>query len=128
MSQSGASALIPADASLPALQQAAASCQACDLWERTTQTVFGEGSARARVVLVGEPPGNEEDLAGRPFVGPAGRLLDHALAEAGIDRDLQPRALVCLGATAARHAETARFIADLRLVAAVPESETGEPR
>ena len=61
-------------------------CKACDLWERGTQTVFGEGRTRARVVLVGEQPGNDEDLAGKPFVGPAGRLLDRALEEAGIDR------------------------------------------
>jgi uracil-DNA glycosylase len=68
------------------LRQAAADCQACDLWERATQTVFGEGSDRASILLVGEQPGNDEDRAGRPFVGPAGRLLDRALDEAGIDR------------------------------------------
>jgi uracil-DNA glycosylase len=68
------------------LRQAAADCKACDLWERATQTVFGEGSDRASIMLVGEQPGNDEDRAGRPFVGPAGRLLDRALDEAGIDR------------------------------------------
>src|SRR5213076_2129711 len=61
-------------------------CQACPLWERGTQTVFGEGATHARVMFVGEQPGNEEDLAGHPFVGPAGKLLDRALEEAGIDR------------------------------------------
>jgi len=68
------------------LRKAAAGCQACDLWERATQTVFGEGDDRSSIMLVGEQPGNDEDRAGRPFVGPAGRLLDRALEEAGIDR------------------------------------------
>ena len=68
------------------LKRAAASCTACDLYKHATQTVFGEGAPRADVVLVGEQPGHEEDLAGRPFVGPAGRLLDEALSEAGLDR------------------------------------------
>jgi DNA polymerase len=68
------------------LRNAAADCQACDLWERATQTVFGEGDDRSSIMLVGEQPGNDEDRAGRPFVGPAGRLLDQALEEAGIDR------------------------------------------
>ena len=71
---------------LHALRRRAADCTACDLYKRATQTVFGEGPARAPIVIVGEQPGNEEDLAGRPFVGPAGRLLDQALAEAGLDR------------------------------------------
>jgi uracil-DNA glycosylase family protein len=127
------------------LHDAAAGCRACDLWKRGTQTVFGEGSERAGVMLVGEQPGNDEDLAGHPFVGPAGRLLDKALAEAGIERGdayvtnvvkhfkweprgkrrihakpnaveiaacrswieaelelVQPRVLICLGATAAQ--------------------------
>ena len=64
----------------------AAECRACDLWKRGTQTVFGEGPATARVMLVGEQPGNDEDLEGRPFVGPAGKLLDRALKEAELDR------------------------------------------
>jgi DNA polymerase len=72
--------------SLPALRRAAQDCRACDLWERATQTVFGEGKAHAPLMLVGEQPGNDEDLAGRPFVGPAGKLLERALAEAGIER------------------------------------------
>jgi DNA polymerase len=130
---------------LESLRDAAARCRACDLWQVGTQTVFGEGSARARIVFVGEQPGDEEDRTGRPFVGPAGRLLDDALDAAGIDRRtcyvtnvvkhfkweprgnrrihqkpnarevaacrqwldaeltlLHPRALVCLGATAAK--------------------------
>jgi DNA polymerase len=81
-----AAALIPPRAPLAKLRRIAAGCTACDLYKRGTQTVFGEGGARARVVFVGEQPGHEEDLAGRPFVGPAGKLLDRALAEAGIDR------------------------------------------
>jgi len=77
---------MPARKTLPALRAAAAGCRGCALYTRGTQTVFGEGSAHAKVMLVGEQPGHEEDLAGRPFVGPAGKLLDRALAEAGIDR------------------------------------------
>lgn len=69
------------------LREAAGSCRGCPLFEHATQTVFGEGRVSARVVLVGEQPGNDEDLAGRPFVGPAGRLLDRALEAAGIERE-----------------------------------------
>ena len=78
--------LIPQKPTLTSLQQAAADCKACDLWENATQTVFGEGSRRAKVMFIGEQPGNEEDLQGKPFVGPAGRLLDEALEASGIDR------------------------------------------
>jgi uracil-DNA glycosylase len=74
--------------SLKALREAAADCTRCDLYKNATQTVFGEGSPKAEIVLVGEQPGDQEDLAGEPFVGPAGRLLDQALEEAGIDRKL----------------------------------------
>lgn len=131
--------------SLDELRQAAAGCQACDLWRTGTQTVFGEGAVGAELMLVGEQPGDKEDLAGRPFVGPAGRVLDQGLEEAGIDRSkvyvtnavkhfkwkaqgkrrihqrpdaaeigacrpwldaeleaVQPRIVVCLGATAAQ--------------------------
>jgi DNA polymerase len=77
---------LPARRSLKTLSAAARDCRACHLWRRATQTVFGEGRARADVMLVGEQPGNDEDLAGHPFVGPAGRLLNDALREAGIDR------------------------------------------
>ncbi len=143
--QGNAEALIPPKPTLPKLREAAAGCRACHLWELGTQTVFGEGLKSADLVLVGEQPGDQEDLAGKPFVGPAGRLLDQALGEAGIDRKaayvtnvvkhfkwqprgkrrihqkpnaaeiaacrpwldaelsvLKPRALVCLGATAAQ--------------------------
>jgi DNA polymerase len=136
---------LPVRRTIGALTVASRSCKACDLWRHATQTVFGEGRADARVMFVGEQPGNEEDLAGHPFVGPAGRLLSDALAQAGIDRRLayvtnvvkhfkweprgkrrihkkprageiaacrpwldaeiaavRPRAIVCLGATAAR--------------------------
>jgi uracil-DNA glycosylase family protein len=71
---------------LPAVRTLAAGCKACDLYKRATQTVFGEGPPRAAIMMVGEQPGDSEDLAGHPFVGPAGRLLDRALEEAGIDR------------------------------------------
>jgi DNA polymerase len=81
-----AAAFVPATRSLASLRAAAAGCRGCDLWRRGTQTVFGEGRARARVMLVGEQPGDEEDRTGRPFVGPAGRLLDQALAAAGVAR------------------------------------------
>jgi uracil-DNA glycosylase len=143
--QGSAAALIPQRPTLPKLKEAAAGCRACHLWELGTQTVFGEGLKSAELVLVGEQPGDQEDLAGKPFVGPAGRLLDKALEEAGIDRKtayvtnvvkhfkwqprgkrrihqkpnaaeiaacrpwldaelsvLKPKALVCLGATAAQ--------------------------
>ncbi len=140
-----AAPLVPERASLPKLREAAAGCTACDLYKTGTQTVFGEGSSDAEVMFVGEVPGDQEDLAGKPFVGPAGRLLDEALVDAGIDRKavyvtnvvkhfkwqgrgkrrihqkpnwseiaacrpwleaeldvVQPRVLVCLGATAAQ--------------------------
>ena len=140
-----AGTLIPEKPTLPKLRAAAADCKACPLWQTGTQTVFGEGAAHADVVFVGEQPGDQEDLEGRPFVGPAGKLLDKALVEAGIDRDqvyvtnvvkhfkwqargkrrihqkpnwseiaacrpwleaelevVEPRVLVCLGATAAQ--------------------------
>ena len=136
---------MPERPTLPRLREAAAGCQGCHLWERATQTVFGEGSRSAPLMLVGEQPGDQEDLAGEPFVGPAGKLLDRALEEAGIDRTaayvtnvvkhfkweargkrrihakpswsemvacrpwldaeiavVEPRVLVCLGATAAQ--------------------------
>jgi DNA polymerase len=142
---SSAERFLPRERSLRALRAAAESCRGCHLWERATQTVFGDGDGRGKAMLVGEQPGNDEDLQGRPFVGPAGALLDRALAEAGIARDrvyvtnvvkhfkwegrgprrihakpnareiaaclpwlqaeldvIKPRALVCLGATAAQ--------------------------
>src|SRR5438067_652102 len=140
-----AAELIPDRPSLASVRDVAKACQACDLWKRGTQTVFGEGARRAGLMLVGEQPGDAEDLAGRPFVGPAGKLLDRALEAAGIDRGtvyvtnvvkhfkweprgkrrihkkpsggeiaacrpwldteielVKPRAIVCLGATAAQ--------------------------
>jgi uracil-DNA glycosylase family protein len=83
-----AAALIPPKPTLRKVAEAAKGCRACDLWRSGTQTVFGEGKAKAELMLVGEQPGDQEDLAGRPFVGPAGQLLDRALEEAGIDREL----------------------------------------
>src|SRR5918999_982862 len=79
--------LIPKTPTLPAVADASKECKACRLWERGTQTVFGEGSEGAELLMVGEQPGDKEDVEGRPFVGPAGKLLDRALEEAGIDRD-----------------------------------------
>lgn len=81
-----AAEFLPERITLPSLRQAAGSCRGCPLYRDATQTVFGEGKAGARVVLVGEQPGDEEDRTGRPFVGPAGRLLDELLGRAGIDR------------------------------------------
>jgi uracil-DNA glycosylase family protein len=140
-----AAPLVPERPSLPKLREAASGCTACPLHETGTQTVFGEGTSNAEVVFVGEQPGDQEDLQGRPFVGPAGKLLDKALEDAGIDRSqvyvtnvvkhfkwqargkrrihqkpnwseiaacrpwlvaelevIEPRVLVCLGATAAQ--------------------------
>ncbi|AUX40839.1 DNA polymerase [Sorangium cellulosum] len=81
-----AAPLVPSQPTLPSLREAAAGCRACPLWERGTQTVFGVGAARSDVLLLGEQPGDMEDRAGKPFVGPAGQLLDRALEAAGIDR------------------------------------------
>lgn len=83
---SGAADLIPATANLQNLRAAAENCKACDLWKAATQTVFGEGLVSAKVMLIGEQPGDQEDRKGHPFVGPAGRVLDQALAAAGIER------------------------------------------
>ena len=82
------SELIPERPTLGTVREIAKGCKACDLYKRGTQTVFGEGPRKAEVMLVGEQPGDAEDLAGHPFVGPAGRLLDRALEEAGIDRNV----------------------------------------
>jgi DNA polymerase len=81
-----AAPFLPAELTIPKLRSAAANCRGCDLWKRATQTVFGQGAAPASVMLVGEQPGDKEDLAGHPFVGPAGKLLDEALIIAGIDK------------------------------------------
>ena len=78
--------LIPSQPTLERLEKAAAECQACELWRNATQTVFGDGEKHAEVMLIGEQPGAQEDSAGKPFVGPAGQVLDQALAEAGIER------------------------------------------
>jgi uracil-DNA glycosylase len=79
--------LVPPAAGLEAARLAARDCRACELWERATQTVFGEGARSAPLALVGEQPGDREDREGKPFVGPAGRILDEALVAAGIDRE-----------------------------------------
>jgi DNA polymerase len=81
-----ATPFLPERRSLASLREAAAGCRGCHLWRHATQTVFGEGMKKSRVVFVGEQPGDKEDRAGRPFVGPAGRELDRALDEVGIDR------------------------------------------
>ncbi|MDB5600048.1 MAG: Uracil-DNA glycosylase superfamily protein [Xanthobacteraceae bacterium] len=85
--QTDADAPVPVPRSLSALKAEAADCRRCPLYRNATQTVFGEGPARAAVMFVGEQPGDQEDLAGRPFVGPAGKLFDKALAESGIERE-----------------------------------------
>lgn len=85
-SQGSAEDYFPDKLTLPSLREAADDCKACHLWKLGTQTVFGEGRRRAKVMFVGEQPGNEEDLQGKPFVGPAGKLFNSALQEAGIDR------------------------------------------
>src|SRR5436305_10617002 len=77
---------LPERLTLPALREAAAGCRGCHLWQVGTQTIFGEGTRAAEAMFVGEQPGDREDREGRPFVGPAGRLLDEALEQAGIDR------------------------------------------
>ncbi|MCA1825889.1 MAG: UdgX family uracil-DNA binding protein [Myxococcales bacterium] len=86
--QQTAAPLVPSRLSLTTLRSAAAGCTACDLYKTGTQTVFGEGLETARAIFLGEQPGDSEDRAGRPFVGPAGKLLDRALEQAGIDRKL----------------------------------------
>lgn len=143
--QKDAAELIPDRPTVAKVREASKRCEACDLYKRSTQTVFGEGSPKAELMLVGEQPGDAEDLSGHPFVGPAGKLLDKALVDAGIDRAavyltnvvkhfkweprgkrrihkkpnageiaacrpwldteialVKPRAIVCLGATAAQ--------------------------
>lgn len=84
---STAAPLIPPRPTMELLRHAARNCRACPLWKTGTQTVFGDGSYHAKVMFVGEQPGNDEDIAGKPFVGPAGKLLDNARVEAGINRD-----------------------------------------
>jgi DNA polymerase len=81
-----AAALVSRKSTIKELREQAADCKACDLWKTATQTVFGEGRPKATIMFVGEQPGDQEDRTGRPFVGPAGKLLDEALAAAGIDR------------------------------------------
>lgn len=83
----GAEAFLPDKPTLPAMRAAVHTCRGCPLYKGATQAVFGEGARTARVMFIGEQPGDSEDLAGKPFVGPAGRLLDDALAAAGIDRE-----------------------------------------
>ncbi len=144
-SKVGAGKFLPAGRSIQELRAAAATCKGCELWRNATQTVFGDGSDHAKMLLIGEQPGDQEDLTGIPFSGPAGQLLDRALVDSGIDREevyitnavkhfkwlprgkrrlhqkpngreiaacrpwlvtemeaIEPRVLVCLGATAAR--------------------------
>ena len=82
----GAAKYVPSGATLPQLREAAQKCKGCELYRNATQAVLGEGPSSARILMVGEQPGDKEDVAGKPFVGPAGALLDRALADAGIDR------------------------------------------
>src|SRR5512146_2065558 len=84
--ENSAADFLPERRTLPVLREASKKCRGCNLWEKGTQTVFGEGAPHAEVMFVGEQPGDKEDLSGRPFVGPAGAILDKALLAAGIDR------------------------------------------
>src|SRR4051794_23407728 len=84
--QPTAKPFLPRVLTIPALQRAARGCEGCDLYQRATQTVFGEGPERARIMMIGEQPGDNEDREGKPFVGNAGKLLDRAMEEAGVDR------------------------------------------
>src|SRR5690348_13221074 len=86
MVQSSSEAYLPTKRTLPAMKKAVQECRGCPLYRNATQAVFGAGAVGARIMLVGEQPGDREDLVGQPFVGPAGRMLDRALEEAGIDR------------------------------------------
>ena len=160
-----AAPLIPSRPTLKKLQIVAAGCQACHLWKLGTQTVFGEGKQTSTVMFVGEQPGDKEDLSGHPFVGPAGALLDKALAEAGIDRKavyvtnvvkhfkweprgkrrihkkpnaaeitacrpwleaevdvIKPRAIVCLGSTAAQAVIGPKFRVSIQRAQFVPSN------
>ena len=83
----GALKFVPENAGWEQLREASQCCKGCDLWQHATQTVFGEGARESTVIFIGEQPGNDEDLAGKPFVGPAGKLLDQALVAAGVDRE-----------------------------------------
>ena len=98
---------------LRALAKEAASCTLCPLYRNATQTVFGEGAARARIMLVGEQPGDQEDLAGHPFVGPAGKVLDRAMAEAVLDR----RKVYLAGIPAGRFASPEEVASAVRFIA-----------
>jgi uracil-DNA glycosylase len=122
-SDGSAKEFFPDKLTLPSLRDAAANCKACDLWKLGTQTVFGEGRRRATVMFVGEQPGNEEDLAGKPFVGPAGRLFNNALDEAGIARKLTSLMLsnILSGSRAANAAST-KNLTPRKFLLAVPGS------
>jgi uracil-DNA glycosylase family protein len=158
-----AAPLIPPRPTLKKLRDVAAECTACDLWKIGTQTVFGEGKQTSLIMFVGEQPGDKEDLSGRPFVGPAGALLDQSLEEAGIDRAkvyvtnvvkhfkweprgkrrihkkpnaaeitacrpwlqseinvIKPRAIICLGATAAQAVISPKFKVSIQRALFVP--------
>ena len=86
--QGDATPFLPKKPTITSLREAARSCKGCDLWKNATQTVFGEGDSRPSIMLIGEQPGDKEDIAGHPFVGPAGRILDEALAGPGKGRIL----------------------------------------
>ena len=112
---------VPDRPTLSRLRDAATECRACDLFKPATQVVVGEGPARARVMLVGEQPGDREDLAGHPFVGPAGRVLDEGLQRAGIARGdvyvtTHPSAILRIGEAGDRDAAMDAFVEDLRRV------------
>jgi uracil-DNA glycosylase len=113
--QTSAAAFVPASTDLAGLRSAAESCRGCHLYADATQVVFGAGPASARVIMVGEQPGDAEDKQGEPFVGPAGKLLDRALAEAGIDRSL------VYVTNAVKHFKFTRAAAGKRRIHATPD-------
>jgi len=104
-----AAPFVPKTTSVRSLSAAAHQCRGCELYKTATQVVFGAGPAKARVMFVGEQPGDQEDRQGEPFVGPAGALLDKALEEAGVPRAVKPQILLCLGATAAQSVLGSQF-------------------
>jgi uracil-DNA glycosylase len=113
---------LPRGRNLTSLRRAAQGCHGCDLWKDATQTVFGEGRARAELMLVGEQPGDQEDRQGEPFVGPAGGLLDRVLDEAGIARDdVHPSAILRIREREESHDALAGLVEDLEAVCAALE-------
>jgi uracil-DNA glycosylase len=117
-SKAGAEIFLPAESSIRELRAAAATCKGCELWRNATQTVFGAGSEHAKMMLIGEQPGDQEDLTGISFSGPAGHLLDRGLVDAGIDRGevvtVHPSSILRMEDSDTRQVAMRHFIEDLR--------------